>query len=103
MTNRELYNYTLNKVNSRFNEPKLVKGEVLEFKGAFILHFLFQKFNLNFCSDRGLIEISLFKNEKSIPLVSKYPKIKNLVAKFENIDFIVDFIYEHKDEIFTEK
>lgn len=102
MTPEKLYAYTLNKMNKHFNSPELIKGEVLSFNGAFILHFHVDDYNLNFCSDRGLFEISLFKNGKSVPLVSMYPNIKNLVTTPENIDFIVNFLYDHKDEIFKE-
>ena len=102
MKTEELYVYTLKKVNKNFNNPELIKGEVLGFNGAFILHFSIDDCHLNFCADRGFIDVYLFVKAKDKGIMIQYPQIANKLATPENIDFIVNFLYDHKNEIFKE-
>jgi len=100
MTTEELFKYTLGKTNSNFDNPKLTKGEVLGYNGAFILHFEMGKYHLNFCADRGFIEVYITENSKDIGIMVKYPELANRLSNVENVDFIISFISKHRKEIF---
>ena len=102
MTTEELFKYTLDKVNHYFDNPKLTKGEVLNFNGAFNFHFEIGKYFLNFSADRGFIDVYLIENFKDKGIMVEYPELANRWANEESIDFIISYIYAHKDEIFRQ-
>lgn len=102
MTTEKLYEYTHGMVNRYFDNPKLTKGEVLNFNGAFNLHFEIGKYCLNFSADRGFIDVYLLEGSKDKGIMVEYPELANKWANEESIDFIISYIFEHKDEIFRQ-
>ena len=103
MRTEDLFFHTIKTVNKHFGYAP-VKGEIRYDNGVYILNFQIKDYILDFVSDRGLLEIVLWKEGKASSSILKFKEvIFNKTTTPENIDFIVDFLYQHKDEIFTEK
>lgn len=101
MRTEDLFFHTIKSVNKHFGCPPL-KGEIRYDNGVFILNFNIKKYVLNFVSDRGFLEVYNLLEEKSTGLMVQYPQIANKWTTPENIDFIVDFLYQHREEIFSD-
>ncbi len=93
-------NYTLDKVKKTFKDIVFLKKEQRGGNGIWVLHFKQEEFYLEFCSDRGFLDVYIVKDKKMLDKLIDYPQIRNLRTNTENIDFIVDFLYQHRNEIF---
>ncbi len=100
MRTEDLFFHTIKTVNKHFGYVP-VKGEIRYDNGVYILNFQIKDFILDFISDRGLLEMVLWKEGKAISSILKFKEvIFNKTTAPENIDFIVDILYQHRDEIF---
>ncbi len=97
----DLFYHTIKAVNNRFGVVP-VKGEIKYSNGVFILNFEINGNTVQIVTDRGFIEIYYLVDKQTKGLIVEYPQIANKWSTPENIDFIVDFLFNHKDEIFRE-
>lgn len=103
MKTEDLFFHTIKTVNKQFGYTP-VSGDIRYDNGVFILNFQIDDYDLNFVSDRGLFEINLWKKGKAVSSILKFREfLFNKATTPENIDFIVDFLYQHKKEIFKEE
>ena len=103
MRTEELFFYTIKSINKHFGNTS-VRGEIRYANGVFILNFQIKDYILGFVSDRGLLEIVLRKGGKTISTILKFKEVLfNKATTPENIDFIVNFLYRNRDEIFPDE
>jgi len=96
-------NYSERKVEQLFNGAVLIEKKQRSGNGQWVLNYkLNDTFKLYLSSDRGIMDIYITKEDQPVGIMLKFPQIRNLDTRKENIDFLFDFLSEHKDEILKE-
>jgi hypothetical protein len=96
-------NYCQKKVEQMFKGAVLIEKMQRSGNSQWILNYQIDEiFKLYLSSDRGIMDIYITKKDKPLGIKLMYSQIRNLDTNKKNIDFLFEFLTQHKDDIFIE-
>lgn len=102
-TTKELYTCAFNSFREKFVNSEFIEGDQPGFNDSYYLRFKVSGLILDIVSDKSCLAVYLTSNDQINYLPAVYPQLQGLLNTKENINFIVDFLYRHRGEIFPEE
>ncbi|WP_167617537.1 hypothetical protein [Maribellus sediminis] len=106
MNEQDYCNYVSDCFLQRFPNAKKTGEKILGTMGAWHVEFILRNHAIFISSDRGFLEFHVFNSDGvNLGLMNTNSDIFNDFFSLnpENIDIIINFLYDHKAEIFREE
>ena len=105
MNEQDYCNYVSDRFFQFFKESRIIKQHVPGKMAAWQIVFKLKSYKVYVSAEKGFLDFHVITgNDNDLGLFSKNPKLFNdqFYTNKKNIDIIINFLYDHKDEIFVD-